>query len=903
MILSVVFEYFDKATAPIKKTEATLNGFKKTIDATQTCLWKFNQTAELFEQAGSTIERLAQPGLEFEAAMAELSSITGIAGRELEDLGNVARRTGKASGLGAAGAANAFAILASQIDVSKIGMQGLQELQQKTITLAQASGLGMQEAADAMAGTINQFGLEADAAGRIINVLAAGSKYGAAEIPDLAQSFKVVGAAANAAGLSVEQTAGAIEVLSQNNLKGAEAGTALRNIVLKMQTALGVDFRKTSLEEALTRLKPHLRDATYMSKLFGMENVAAAQFLVANAADIGEMTAAVTDTSVATEQAAVRMDTWGQRIKVNAAYWNDWAIGVQKNFGNLMYGLQVVGQGLSGAMSLAPIYKLVVGTGKGAWSAAMGVVKFGSTLRMLSIAKATRSADVYARAVQRCGRMGRIASGVLSVYNAVLSKAFWITLKNSIATKLSAAALWLKNKALTAGSVIGKAWNAITAQSTWIQMRQTMATKLQTVWTFISSKAMLAAGVATAAWSKATAAAAWVQGGLAKALMVCRTVMTGTLLPALTGVIASTWAWTAALLANPLTWIVGLIGALVWVLVACWNKFAGFRAFLLTIWDAVKGFGEAIYNWLVAPFKEAWEIVAGIGKAIKTLFSGGSWSDAGKELKDGFTASAEAYVDSRNKAAHGFVDTAKGIGGNYKMHLKEERAKQEAKEKTGNVAVPAAPVVNIAAAGPAVPPAEVAVYPEASGMELPGMVLPDVSVSAPALPEGSVSPKAPLTPPPEPVVPVVRLPHPEEAAVYTEAAGTELPEVVMPDINMPGFAPEELAMYPELNQPAPLMPDILGLGDPGNYSVEVARQVGRTNSYPAADTPSSPATAGASDGARVSINFQPVINISAEMTQKAKEDLWQVLKSLGAEIARLVGEEQRKEGRTAYAVS
>ena len=79
-------------------------------------------------------------------------------------------------------------------------------------------------------------------------------------------------------GLDVESTAGALEVLSQANLKGSEAGTALRNIILKLNTELGVNLAETSLGTALEALKPKLTDATYLSKLFGMENIAAAQF-------------------------------------------------------------------------------------------------------------------------------------------------------------------------------------------------------------------------------------------------------------------------------------------------------------------------------------------------------------------------------------------------------------------------------------------------------------------------------------------------------------------------------------------------------------------------------------------------------------------------------------------------
>lgn len=282
---------------------------------------------EQVEKVSTAIATISAPGIGFEQSMADLSSITGIVGDELRDLGKVARQTGKESGLGAQQAAQAFALLASQIQVDKIGMEGLKTLQRNTITLSHAAGMSMNDAATALAGTINQFGLQANEASRVINILAAGSKYGAAEIVDLSQSFKVVGAAASAAGLTVEDTAGAIEVLSKNNLKGAEAGTALRNIMLKMQTVLGVDFRKNSFSDALDALKPKLTDATYLSKVFGMENIAAAQFLIKNSDAVAEMTAQVTDTNVAQEQAAIRTDTVQQMMARCQARIDDLKIG------------------------------------------------------------------------------------------------------------------------------------------------------------------------------------------------------------------------------------------------------------------------------------------------------------------------------------------------------------------------------------------------------------------------------------------------------------------------------------------------------------------------------------------------------------------------------------------------
>ena len=265
--------------------------------------------ADMLERAGDAIAGAAAAGMQFRQSVADLSSITGIAGKDLEDLAERSRAIGRESGLGADTAARAYSLLASQIEISRIGMKGLNELAEQSVTLAEASGMSLDAAANALAATVNQFGLSADEAGRVTNVLAAGSKYGAAEIEDLSDSFRIAGATASAMGLSVEATAGALEILSQANMKGHESGTALRNIIIRLNTELGVDLGETSLGKALEALQPKLEDAAYLTKVFGVENIAAAQFLIQNARAVDEMTAKVTGTNTAMEQAAVRTDT------------------------------------------------------------------------------------------------------------------------------------------------------------------------------------------------------------------------------------------------------------------------------------------------------------------------------------------------------------------------------------------------------------------------------------------------------------------------------------------------------------------------------------------------------------------------------------------------------------------
>lgn len=308
---------------------------------------------------------LATPAIQFEQSMHDLSAITGSVGDELEELTKAAREVGAESGLGASESARAFSVLAGQIDVP---IESLKTLQKQTILLAQAGALPLEDAANAVAGTINQFGLEAEEASRVVNVLAAASRAGGAEVTDISESFKVAGAAAASAGVSVEETAGALEILAQNNTKGSEAGIALRNMLVSMQAQLGIDISKTGfaggldiIRKDLSSMGSQVERTTYLAKVFGRQNIVAAQYLLDNADAVRDMTKAVTGTQSAQEQAAIRTNTWAHKIEVARAKMADLMITVTNATGGLLpFGALLTEQ----LVPLAQIVPLISGIGK-----------------------------------------------------------------------------------------------------------------------------------------------------------------------------------------------------------------------------------------------------------------------------------------------------------------------------------------------------------------------------------------------------------------------------------------------------------------------------------------------------------------------------------------------------------
>ena len=152
----------------------------------------------------------------------------------------------------------------------------------------------------------------------------------------------------------------------------------------------------------------------------------------------------------------------------------------------------------------------------------------------------------------------------------------------------------------------------------------------------------------------------------------------------------------AAMWNNPVGWITLAIGALVAAVVYCWNKFAGFRAFIYTAWDTVKGFGLALQEYLVDRF---WEIVDGIGavgKAVIRLVKG----DFKGALEEANTASRKLLgFDSTRRMAESGAKVLSQTGGWYEQHLKREESKQQAKEASLSEPQAAAGVLESHSAG------------------------------------------------------------------------------------------------------------------------------------------------------------------------------------------------------------
>lgn len=175
---------------------------------------------------------------------------------------------------------------------------------------AAAKDIKLSEAVDALTLSLNQYGAAADQAGRFANVLAAGSKEGAANIASQARTIRNAGVAAASANVSIEQTVGLIETLAEKGIKDEVAGTGLKKFFLVLQTgADDVNPKIVGLNQALDNLAAKNMGAKAIEDMFGEEGYNVASVIMQNIDKVKQYTAAVTDTNIAYEQAAINSNT------------------------------------------------------------------------------------------------------------------------------------------------------------------------------------------------------------------------------------------------------------------------------------------------------------------------------------------------------------------------------------------------------------------------------------------------------------------------------------------------------------------------------------------------------------------------------------------------------------------
>jgi TP901 family phage tail tape measure protein len=177
-------------------------------------------------------------GLEaqFGKTMNILAASTGAPATQVKQLSDLALKLGADTTFSANEAADAMLELAkagiTTKDIMGGGVAG-------TLTLAAAGGTDLATAATIGSNAMNTFNLKGKDMAKIAAALAGGANSSSASVESLGQGLAQVGAGAVNAGLSLQETVGALSAFDAAGIKGSDAGTSLKTMLARLipQTA------------------------------------------------------------------------------------------------------------------------------------------------------------------------------------------------------------------------------------------------------------------------------------------------------------------------------------------------------------------------------------------------------------------------------------------------------------------------------------------------------------------------------------------------------------------------------------------------------------------------------------------------------------------------------------------
>ena len=259
---------------------------------------------------------------DFDQAMSGVNAALPEAGAQMDQLRQLAITMGADTQFSATEAAYAITELGKAgVSAEAIMGGGLKG----ALDLAAAGQMDVAEAAETAASAMTQFGLSGADVPHVADLLAAAAGKAQGSVHDMGMALNQVGLVANQAGLTIEETTGALASFASAGLIGSDAGTSFK-VALQRLTAptkeaqeamneLGISAYDSQgrfvglanfsgqLHDALAKLTPQARNAA-LATIFGTDAIRAASVLYEEGADgIQEWIDKTNDAGFAAEQA------------------------------------------------------------------------------------------------------------------------------------------------------------------------------------------------------------------------------------------------------------------------------------------------------------------------------------------------------------------------------------------------------------------------------------------------------------------------------------------------------------------------------------------------------------------------------------------------------------------------
>ncbi|MEW5971755.1 MAG: phage tail tape measure protein [Pseudomonadota bacterium] len=230
-----------------------------------------------FAVIASAFMKVTQSAAAFETQINSIKAVTGATAQEIANLRQQALDLGASTVFTATQTAEAMTNLGkagfSAVEITK-AMPGV-------LNMAAASGADLGTAAEIAAGALRGFGLDASKSTHVADLLASAANKSAVDITDLGLSLKYIAPVAQASGQSIEETTALLMALGDRMVKGEQAGTSMRQMLLRLQdppreaknvlNQLGISISDTHgkmlpLTQILEQFREKTKDLTMASR-------------------------------------------------------------------------------------------------------------------------------------------------------------------------------------------------------------------------------------------------------------------------------------------------------------------------------------------------------------------------------------------------------------------------------------------------------------------------------------------------------------------------------------------------------------------------------------------------------------------------------------------------------------
>lgn len=255
-------------TRPLGRITGQVSEFRKSLDASNARVIAFAASAGVLYKVSQAFDFLLKSTINVEKQLKDINVVLGASDKNLKAFGNqlfsIAANTGQSF--------QVVAAAATEFSRQGLSMERTLKRTSDALILARLSGMDTVEATNALTAAVNSFSSAAINTSQVVAKLAAVDAAFAVSSADLAEGMKRSGAAAEAAGVSMDELFAIITAVQERTARGgAVIGNSLKTIFTRIQrpevlnqlNRLGV-----SIVDTTGKIKPAMDILTSFAKRF-----------------------------------------------------------------------------------------------------------------------------------------------------------------------------------------------------------------------------------------------------------------------------------------------------------------------------------------------------------------------------------------------------------------------------------------------------------------------------------------------------------------------------------------------------------------------------------------------------------------------------------------------------------